>query len=111
MSTPATYSFNVYRGDTYSLVFTIGGDRTADVPTFNVRTSFEAGTTALTLTSPVISQVYDSVNDWTLVTIPMTGTETGGLTASNYVYDVTYAQAGGSVWTPLAGRINMTKGV
>jgi hypothetical protein len=111
MCTPANYSFQLYKGDDYSLIFTIDGNRTADVPTVNLRTSFEAASPSLTITTPAITQVYDAPTDKTLVTVPFTDTQTAALTSTSYVWDLTYVQASTLVWTPLAGRITVTKGV
>jgi hypothetical protein len=111
MCTPASYSFSLYKGDDYSLIFTIDGDRTGDTPTVNLRTSFEAASPSLTITTPAITQVYNSTTGKTLVTVPFTDTQTAALTSTSYVWDFTYVQAGGLVWTPLAGRLSVTKGV
>lgn len=111
MCTPASYSFSLYKGDDYSLIFTIDGDRTGDAPTVNLRTSFEAASPSLTITTPAITQVYNSTTGKTLVTVPFTDTQTGALSSTSYVWDLTYVKADTTVWTPLAGRVNVTKGV
>ena len=111
MCTPASYTFSLYKGDDYSLIFTIDGDRTGDTPTVNLRTSFEAASPSLTITTPALTQVYDSGTGKTLVTVPFTDVQTAALSSTSYVWDFTYVQASGLVWTPLAGRINVQKGV
>jgi hypothetical protein len=110
MCTPAQYSFSVYRGDDYSLVFTVEGDRTASVPTFTLKTSLEATTPTLAVTSPAITQAYDSVNGWTLVTVPLTAAQTAALTAGVYFHDFAYVTAGVKA-TFLAGLLSLTKDV
>lgn len=109
MCTPATYSFQAYRGDDYSLVFTVEGNRTTSTPAFTVKTSLEAPTATLTVTSPAITQVWDSGNNWTLVTVPLTAAQTAAL-AGIYFYDFSYNLAGVKS-TFLQGRINLTKDV
>ena len=108
MCTPASYSFQAYRGDDYSLVFTVEGNMTTSTPAFTVKTTLEAGSATLTVTS-AITQVWDSVNNWTLVTVPLTAAQTAAL-AGIYFYDFAYNLAGVKT-TILQGRINLTKDV
>jgi hypothetical protein len=104
------YSFSIYRGDDYSLVFTIEGNRTSSTPTLTLKTTLETATVTLAITSPAITQVYDAPNDWTLVTVPFSAAQSAALTSGVYFYDFAYL-TGALKATWLAGTIALTKDV
>jgi len=110
MCRPGPYSFTLYRGDDYSLVFTINGDRSAGTWAFTLKPTLETTSPALTVTAPALTAVYVPANDWTLVTIPLTSAQTQALTQLSYFHDVAYEEAGAKT-TFIAGRVDVTKDV
>jgi hypothetical protein len=110
MCRPGPYSFSFYRGDDFSLVFTVNGDRTAGSWTLTLKPTLETASPTLTVTAPALTAVYVPANDWTLVTIPLTAAQTQALTNASYFHDVAYNLAGVKT-TFIAGRVDVTKDV
>ena len=110
MCRPGPYSFTLYRGDDYSLVFTINGDRTAGAWACTLKPTLEAASPTLTVAAPALTAVYTAGTDLTLVTIPFTAAQTAALTSASYFHDVAYNLAGVKT-TFIAGRVDVTKDV
>jgi hypothetical protein len=103
-----TYNFQIYQGDTYNLIFTISGDRTASDAKLQVRTTPSAGTATLTKTDlSGIAVTYDAGLDVTLYQITFTTTDTSALVPTIvYSYDFQLT-TGSDVKTWFGGTIGI----
>lgn len=114
----AAYSFAIYQGDTYALVFTVGNSDGSplDTTAYTARLDLEAtlgGATVLTLSTAngKIVQTYDGTTGKTSIVCTFSAADTAALSLGVYWYDFQWTLPDATVWTPMAGRINVTKDI
>jgi len=85
MSLPATYNIRHYQGDTFSLIFTMETDLTAQTPLIQLRTDPSAVSATVAMT---VASSYSAGTNKTTFTCSLTATQTAALTAGTvYYYD------------------------
>ena len=104
-----TYSFEIYQGDTYNLIFTMPANQTAKTPKLQLRSTLGAASPTLTLgTGTGITMTYDALTGLTTVICVFSATQTGGLSPNTiYFYDFELT-SGSTVKTYFQGNITVT---
>jgi hypothetical protein len=104
MSIPATYNIKHYQGDTFSLVFAMDGNLTAQTPLLQLRTDPSSGTVVVAAS---ISSSYSGTTLKTTFTCTLTATQTAALTAGTVYYYDFQLTSGATVTTYIRGNFGV----
>jgi len=111
---PSTYNISIYKGDTYKRVFRLTDgaiptpaaiDLTGCVPKAQIRVDPADVSALIDFTATLHTQSGGTLGEFE---ISLTHTETAGLAAAAYVWDVQLTWPDGTVKTYLAGKCVVT---
>jgi hypothetical protein len=107
------YSFSIYKGDTYQLIFTVDQDVSAYTAKMDLKTAIDAVSAALSLTTAngKVTQTYSAITGLTTCTATISAADSAALSTLTYFFDYQWTLPDATVWTPIAGRISVVKDI